>query len=197
MIYKLLITVTATFFLCSCTVVDKAFYTMTLAGQAVGTTFEAGKSAVELTAKTVGYAGKATKATYRAFERKKVVPLERVGNSYYVNVRFNDKINRKLILDTGASTTQISGEIARKLRLDLSKAKQVRVVLADGSQNVAYKLNIQSIKVGSLKLKNTPVLILGQEYSSADNGLLGMSFLQNFYFEIDARNNQLIMKGIR
>lgn len=183
--------------LSSCVVVDTAMKTIDLTGQAIGSTFDAGKSAVEFTAKTAGYTARATQATIRMFKKKKAIPLERRGNSYYIKTEFNGKVTGKLLLDTGASSVQISQRIAKKLKLNLKRANKVLVTLANGSRAYAYKIDVDSISVGGLTVKDTPVLILSQEFDSEDDGLLGMSYLKNFHFEIDSQNNLLIMKGYR
>lgn len=195
---KLGSTLLALLFLNSCTFVDTTMRTLSYTTGAIGNTFDAGKSAVEFTATSVGYAAKAARSTIRLFEKKKAVRLERVGNSFYIRTNFNGQANGRLILDTGASTVQISHRIAKKLKLNLRKAKKIRCILADGSETHALKINIDSITLGrGLTVKNTPVLILNQEFEGSDDGLLGMSYLENFYFEIDSRNNLLIMKGIK
>ena len=123
-----------------------------------------------------------------------VVPLELEGKSYFVRVKFNDKVSGRFLLDTGASAVQISKSMAKRLNVSKRKSQAIPVTLAGGAVVAGRLVTIDKIQIGGMTVKNVKVIILDYEQHQATDGLLGMSFLENFIFQIDTRKNQLILE---
>ncbi|MBU0991251.1 MAG: retroviral-like aspartic protease family protein [Proteobacteria bacterium] len=175
------------FFLCSCAVVE-------LAGDAVVLTGKVAVAAVKTTGAVIMTTGKIAGATVGYFVGKRKVKLERVGNSYYVNARINGKKNARLILDTGATSVQISSRLAKKLKINLKKADTVQCTLADGSIVQARVIVLKEVKLDGVKVKDVTALVIENDSDQDGDGLLGMSFLNNFIFQIDPDKNLLILQ---
>ncbi len=90
--------------------------------------YTTGKVAVK--AGTMTYNGART-VVYIA-RGKQIIPLKKKGNSLYADVRLNRKRNATFLVDTGASSMQISRAMAQSLRIDLSRYPVIPVTLAGG-----------------------------------------------------------------
>lgn len=185
----------SSFTLCSCkAVMDTGSSTLKLAGsvivfagKVVLTTGKVAWAVVKTTAKLGG-------GVVRFFTGKKTVKLEREGNSLYVKARLNKKHKARLLLDTGATSVQISSRLANKMGLDLSRGERVRCTLADGSVKYAKVVELKEVRVGGARVKKVKALVLEHDAVEDSDGLLGMSFLNNFHFELDTDRDLLILK---
>ena len=173
--------------LSSCTLIEFAGDTVVFTGKVVVTIVTTTGKVVCTTA-AVGWAG----VSYFAGER--TVKLEREGDSFFVRVRLNRKHKARLLLDTGASSVQISVALASRMGLDLSKGERVRCTLADGSVRFARSVILKEVRVGRVRVKKVRALVLEGAVADDCDGLLGMSFLGNFVFKIDTQENELILK---
>ena len=181
--------------LCSCsTVMGAGSVTVKLAGHIVGF---AGK--VVITTGKVAWAVVKTSAklgggVVRFFTGTKKVKLEREGNSLYVEARLNKKHKARLLLDTGATSIQISSRLSRKMGLDLSRGERVRCTLADGSVKYANVVELKEVRVGGARVKKVRALVLEHDAVEDSDGLLGMSFLNHFDFELKTDEDLLILR---
>lgn len=119
------------------------------------------------------------------------VALEREGKSYYVRAKVNGIVYGKFLLDTGASAVQISNTMARRLRLDKKKSQAIPVTLAGGQVVAGRMVTLDEVKLGALSANNVKAIILDYEQKQESDGLLGMSFLENFVFQIDTQKSVL------
>ncbi|MDP6110917.1 MAG: retropepsin-like aspartic protease [Planctomycetota bacterium] len=174
--------------LCSCLAVDAAKGAVKLTGKAAIAT-------AKLTGKAAVATGKAGFAGVKYATGRRTVKLEKEGNSYYAEVRINKKHKAKLLLDTGATNVQISAWMARKLGLSLSRAEKVTVSLADGSTNTARIVTLKELRVGKAKTKKVKALVIEGASIPERGGLLGMSFLNRYKFQIDTEKHLLILRA--
>ncbi len=146
-------------------------------------------------------------ARVREFREKqeslpKPVALGNQNGQMIVETTLNKKFKVNLVLDTGASVVILSAKTAARLGLDVSvpenKAKGVAAefVLADGRKIVARSVILESVSVQGSEAQNVEAAVLPEQENSiiAGDGLLGMSFLKNFCFKIDQKNNNLILE---
>jgi clan AA aspartic protease (TIGR02281 family) len=150
----------------------------------------AGKVAV-VAAQTTG---KAIYSVANIIGGKAEVPLTRRGNTFLTNVNLNRRANGLFIVDTGSSTTQISAALARRLELDTKNAKRIQCSVADGRTVSAVVVNIREVRVGSAIVYDMPAVVLLDGNKAGVDGLLGMSFLNNFIFKIDSEKGLLILQ---
>ncbi len=122
------------------------------------------------------------------------VPLEREGTSYYVRVMLNGKVPARLLLDTGASAMQVSRAMSRKLRLKSSGARMVPVMLAGGGYVRGRVVEIAEVAVGAAKVHHVRAIVLDHDDLKLADGLLGMSFLENFVFSMDTQKGELVLE---
>ncbi|MCP4650155.1 MAG: TIGR02281 family clan AA aspartic protease [PVC group bacterium] len=131
----------------------------------------------------------------KKISKKSVVQYIEKRNSIGVNALINEELRAKLIVDTGATSILLTLEFAEQLNIDLYNAKEIKIKLADGRISKAKAITLDSVKVQDMEVKRVDAVILLEEDTfSYWDGLLGMSFLNNFIFRIDAQNKQLILE---
>lgn len=123
--------------------------------------------------------------------KTETVPFSQRGGVMLVKARLNDEIDATLILDTGASSTTISKELAVRLGIMTKNAPLSFSVLADGSVAPSTRATLRSLKVGSAIRQDVPVSILNQPPGAEAEGLLGMTFLQHFTIHLNASSGQV------
>lgn len=138
--------------------------------------------------------GKAVKGVVHIAQGKQVIHLKRIGNSFFADVRINRKIRGLLMVDTGASNVLLSKRLALKLGLNIRGAKRIQAKVAGGRIVPGRLIFLKEIRVGGARVENIPAIVLEQESGEAYDGLLGMSFLKQFIFQIDTQKSQLILQ---
>jgi len=163
------------------------YTTAKVAGKVVGTT-------AKVAGKTVVTAGKGVRTVVNMATGKHVVKLDKRGNSLVADVLLNRKVRADLILDTGATDTVISNNLAKKLGISASKGSIVLCQMADGRSVSGRQITIKEIRVGGAKVYNARAVVLGSGEIGDSPGLLGMSFLNNFIFKVDSEQGLLTLQ---
>jgi aspartyl protease family protein len=119
------------------------------------------------------------------------IKLENETNSLWVNVTINGKHKYRMVVDSGASSISLPDKMARDMGIDTrADGEPITVGLADGREVRATMIKLDSVKVGQFTVENVECCILGPEARDAPP-LLGMSFLGQFKFEVDAQQAEL------
>ncbi len=135
-------------------------------------------------------------------EPKQAVLNKETGHMMVAAV-LNKKVKVNLILDTGASILALSSKVAASLgeNAEIKPGQPdsvIEVILADGSQVKAKRIFLESVSVQGSEVANVEAAILPDQASGIikQDGLLGMSFLKNFNFKIDQKNDKLILEKL-
>ena len=118
------------------------------------------------------------------------VPLQRKGNAILVEAVVGGTMHTHLVLDTGAEFTVLSPAVARSLALNLQDAAVVPLRSASG-EFFAPMMKVQSITVGDATVHDVEVIV--HDATPGLDGLLGMSFLDNFLVTISGSDHKLIL----
>ena len=125
------------------------------------------------------------------------IPLRSYGASFLVDVILNDKNTFPLILDTGASSVCISRSIADAIGVKPEdEGRTVSVTLANGSKVKGRIVFLNSIEVGGMRVERVQTVILEVEPDSEIKGLLGMTYLGNFFFRVDVNGKRLMLEKL-
>lgn len=129
---------------------------------------------------------------------KFVVPLKSNRNALMVDGLISDnqsgrRTTATFIIDTGATYTSISREMAEQLGLDLNNCEHVRITTANGRIDVP-KVVIDRLSVNGLEARNVEATVIDVRKGSSFHGLLGLSFIRQFVLTIDPGANQLIFQ---
>lgn len=112
-----------------------------------------------------------------------------------VPVDFQHKHAVKFLLDTGASYTMISPELADELGLDVRNAKRsIAIVTANGKVHVPL-IDVPILKLGNVTLHNVEVLIQPLDTRLGFDGLLGMNALNQAEWRLE--KERLVLKASR
>jgi clan AA aspartic protease (TIGR02281 family) len=118
------------------------------------------------------------------------VPLQRDGHAMLVEALVSDTVRARLLLDTGAEFTVLSTAAARRLAVNLGDAAIIPLRSASGVF-FAPMIKVPSITVGDAAAYDVEVIV--HDATPGLDGLLGMSFLDNFLVTISTSNARLIL----
>ncbi len=178
-------------FFSGCTVLKVAGTTVGIAGKVVCTT---AKVTCKVVGATASITGKGAKTVVNMATGRHDVKLTKRGNNFTANVLLNRRVRADLIVDTGASDTVISGSLAKKLGIPINKGANVLCQVADGRAVNGRQVNIREVRVGGAKVYNVQAIVLDSGEMGNSPGLLGMSFLNNFIFKVDAEKELLVLQ---
>jgi clan AA aspartic protease (TIGR02281 family) len=122
-----------------------------------------------------------------------IVPLKKNTQALMLEATLNNQAIGTFILDTGATYTSISREMAEALNLDLENAPKVRITTANGRIEVP-KVVIEKLNVNGLEAHNVEATVIDIRKGSSFSGLLGLSFIKKFKLTIDPQAGQLIFQ---
>lgn len=130
--------------------------------------------------------------------RSKEIEVGRQGNHLFVNALLNEKVNAKLLIDTGASFVVLSSAIAKNLNINTEDANpDIKMTLADASEVSGKLLKLDTISIGEVKANDVQAVVIYQENTfQGFDGFLGMSFLQLFKFEINLEKSKLVLQKL-
>ena len=135
------------------------------------------------------------KTTWTAIEEEESIPLEWHG-VWMARVQLNNLYDAKLIIDSGATITMLSAELAFDLGLSPSPYLPTIPISTANGQIEAWGAKIESIQVGEVERTNLPVAVtdFGDQSENNIDGLLGLNFLDGFDWRLDHANGRLILK---
>ena len=129
------------------------------------------------------------------------VRIQLVNNKLLVPVTLNESQPATFLLDTGASTTVVTADLARRLGMTSgSGAVRARARIASGQEIDVALVRLGSLRVGTARIDAMPVAVyelasLGNTASLpvAIDGFLGMDFIGRFLMTVDPRAGTLTL----
>jgi clan AA aspartic protease (TIGR02281 family) len=116
------------------------------------------------------------------------VALEGNGTNWLVHATLNGVLRGIFLLDTGATYCVLAPNTASRLRL-ASTARKVSLQTANGLVSAPIA-QLQSVDVGGSRARNVDAVIYSA-VSPAVDGIIGLSFLNNFTYAVDPRRRVL------
>lgn len=121
------------------------------------------------------------------------VKFARQKGHIVIEAIINDKVEVMMMVDTGATLTVISKEVAERLEIDYDKLKEdVKLIGVSGQSLSAKFIILKSIKIGDVEGKNIEAVIVKDKTFKDVDGFLGMSFLKKFSFSMDKKKQSLV-----
>ena len=128
----------------------------------------------------------------------KVAEYEARGNQIIVEAILNGFARARLVVDTGATITLLTGPIAERLGMPYGQEGKAayEILLADGSKTLAQPVILESVRVGEAEVKGVEAAVIDTDSIGGTDGLLGMSFLNNFVIRLDNQTSKLILERV-
>lgn len=126
------------------------------------------------------------------------VPLTKTAYGMTVKAVLNGGTTCTLAVDTGASTVLISKEVAERIETNPNETiEDVKFTLADGSVIKSKVIIIKSVRIGNSTVYDVPAAVSDNPPGTGIDGLLGMSFMNNFNIKLDVANERLILESVK
>lgn len=120
------------------------------------------------------------------------VPIYRVGRSLVVQARLNGERDARFIVDTGADITLLSHEVVRDLGLVPTASAPTITLNTVGGTIRADMIRVGVIAVGEAEVRNVMVAVHDlPDAATGVDGLLGLSFLDQFLVTLDLQEGKL------
>jgi aspartyl protease family protein len=117
------------------------------------------------------------------------IPKSKTDGQFWTDARVNSGIVRFLV-DTGASSVALTPEDARRAGIRLNTLEYNVPISTAGGENVAAYVNIKSISIGNVTIRNVKALVVPEGLSTS---LLGMTFLGQLQ-KVEATPHALILR---
>ncbi|HLU49157.1 MAG TPA: retropepsin-like aspartic protease [Planctomycetota bacterium] len=115
-----------------------------------------------------------------------ILPID--GGPIRSSVVVDGRTALDFVIDTGATHTTIPRSFAARLGYDLSRGERV-IVRTAGGQVTASKIILGLVDLGGYQVRNLEALVLPDSVS-LEFGLLGLNFLENFRYQVDATRGE-------
>jgi len=120
------------------------------------------------------------------------VPLYSSGDAYYVLAKLNGLPQSfRLLIDTGASFTAVSNEVAKELDILITENAGILTLNTANGIIQAPLRKLDSLSLDGAVVQNVDVVIL--ETMDNFDGLIGQSYLHHFDIDINRSERKLIL----
>lgn len=124
------------------------------------------------------------------------VDLRKDSGVFLVDVTFNGKVTKPLIFDTGASTVVLPADLASQIGLKPGpNDREVKAVIADGTEVSARMMTIPSLRVGKFTVKDVECVVMPTEKKNVP-ALLGQSFHKHFTYKFTPETGKLVLSKV-
>ena len=120
------------------------------------------------------------------------VPLSRSHGGWIADVVLNDERKARFLVDTGASISVLSPELAKTLRVEVDPTAQTVKLSTLGGVISAPVTTIPSINVGGVEASGIKAVVY--EVGPNIDGILGNTFLDRYQITVDAARSRLLIR---
>jgi len=119
------------------------------------------------------------------------VPLQGDGKTWTVRATLNGSVEGQFLLDTGATYCVISQSLAHRLALRPS-GERMKLATANGLVSAPLVI-IRFVDLGSNRARDVKAVVHDSVTPPLD-GIIGLSFLNNFAYVIDAKQRMVRLR---
>ena len=121
------------------------------------------------------------------------IPLERWRGGWVAEVGINHTARRRFLVDTGASITAISHELAEGLGIPPRRPPVILKLQTMSGELEAPLVSIAVLTVGSVEAKDVPAVV--HDIPGGLDGVLGNTFLDRYSVTFNARRGVLTIRN--
>ena len=134
----------------------------------------------------------------RLAPRNRVVEITRGGQGNFAVAVHLNNTRVSMVLDTGASQTLISPDLARRAGMQVTRGAPLLSGNVVGGRRVSVPLvRARSLSVGAAAVEDLDIGVFDALPGRPEvDGLLGASFLHHFKFTVDRKNLQLLLEPV-
>jgi clan AA aspartic protease (TIGR02281 family) len=126
------------------------------------------------------------------------IPVAKVGRSLVVQTKLNGTRDARLIVDTGAEITVLSHAVALDAGLLPSQTVATVTLNTAGGSVRADVFRVGSVSLGQAEARNVTAAVHDLPDAPAGiDGLLGMTFLDQFLVTLDTQKGELHLRPRR
>jgi clan AA aspartic protease (TIGR02281 family) len=125
-----------------------------------------------------------------------IVPYRQNHSIMTVSVTLNQRLERMFAIDTGASYTIISHDVAEALQLQPNPDLAPLTLQTANGQIQAPLVNIDTLTIGHFTSHNVIAAIHDIQNGSTLSGLLGLNFLNRFTMTVDSARQQITLTPV-
>lgn len=122
-----------------------------------------------------------------------LVPLEQDDRALMVEAKLDNRHKINVILDTGATYTAISEDLANSMGYDLTNTPRIRITTANG-QVFLPKIILKSVTLNGYTAHNVEATVMPLPKHVPFSGLLGLNFVKRHRITIDAKADHLLIE---
>ena len=119
-------------------------------------------------------------------------PLEAVGGGWVTKVKLNGVRTARFLVDTGASVTVISPDLAAELRIRPDPDSRAVTFKTVGGLTSGRLVRIPSLRVGEVEAADVVAAVI--DVGAMYDGILGNSFLARYTVQLDPRRAVMILR---
>lgn len=122
------------------------------------------------------------------------IPFELEGNHIFIQLTINHSEQLDFVFDTGAGSTVINSETAKKLNFAASKTTTTTGASGKTQSSIIKKKSVQleSIELDKIDLLSVPLSHLERSIGKDIDGIIGYDLLKKYVTEIDYNNSKLM-----
>lgn len=122
------------------------------------------------------------------------IPLTPQRQHYLVSGQIDGDYGIQLMIDTGASLSVLSARAFNTLKSKTApELIRYSTINTAGGQVRAPIYRFNTFQIGDYLIRDALFVVMDLNESDGNQGLLGMSYLQNFDFQLDQKNNLLLL----
>jgi clan AA aspartic protease (TIGR02281 family) len=122
------------------------------------------------------------------------VPLEAHPGALIVEATFNRRLTGRFLLDTGATYCVMSEKVARQAKIrGRSSGEKLDLLTANGPVQANLGL-ARKVEIGAAAARDVAVAVVRDDPVHGLDGIIGLSFLENFVYTVDTATGILQLK---
>ena len=135
-------------------------------------------------------------STAETLKSSTTIPVRIIRNRIFVNATLNNKEIINLLVDTGATRTVITPEVANRLGYSPEDDAPKHTVTVFGGQTIEVPfISLSNIQVGNAVVNNISAGVYpGHPKDPFFDGVLGVDFLSHFIVTVDHNSSMLTLK---